>query len=210
METLIGKKAPSFSAKAVVNGGEIVDGFSLDQFIGKKDVVFFFYPLDFTFVCPTELLAFQEKIEEFESKNVAVVGCSVDSEFSHWAWLQTDKNNGGIKGVKYPIVADLSKTIAENFGVLAGEYEYNEDGEVSFVGAPVAYRGLFLIDKEGVIRHSVINDLPLGRNVDEALRMVDALHHFEKHGEVCPANWSDGKDGMKASHDGVADYLSTH
>jgi len=167
MTTLVGKKAPSFSAKAVINGGEIVDNFSLDQFIGKKHVVFFFYPLDFTFVCPTELLAFQEKIKEFEERNVAVVGCSIDSEFSHWAWLNTDLDKGGIKGVKYPIVADLSKTIAENYGVLAGEWDYNDEGDVSFEGAPVAYRGLFLIDKEGVVRHTVINDLALGRSIDD-------------------------------------------
>lgn len=210
METLIGKKAPGFKANAVINGSEIVENFSLEQFEGKKEVIFFFYPLDFTFVCPTELLAFQRKIEEFEKRNVAVVGCSVDSEFSHLAWLQTELNNGGIKGVKYPIVSDLSKTIAENFGVLAGEYEYSEDGKVGFNGAPVAYRGLFLIDKNGVIRHSVINDLPLGRSIDEALRIVDALQHFEEYGEVCPANWKEGDDAMKATTEGVADYLSTH
>jgi len=210
METLVGKKAPVFKAKAVVNGGEIVDGFSLDQFLGKKDVVFFFYPLDFTFVCPTELLAFQQKMEEFEKRNVAVVGCSIDSEFSHWAWLNTEVNNGGIKGVKYPIVADLSKTIAENYGVLAGEYDIDEEGNFIFNGAPVAFRGLFLIDKEGTVRHSVINDIPLGRSVDEALRMVDALQHFEKYGEVCPANWKQGDDAMKATAEGVADYLSSH
>ncbi|OYT12140.1 MAG: alkyl hydroperoxide reductase [Bacteroidetes bacterium 4572_114] len=193
-----------------MNGSEIVEGFSLEQFIGEKEVVFFFYPLDFTFVCPTELLAFQEKLAEFEKRNVAVVGCSVDSEFSHWAWLQTDKNNGGIKGVTYPIVADLSKTIAENFGVLAGEYDFDEDGNSTFAGAPVAYRGLFLIDKKGMVRHAVINDLPLGRSVDEALRMVDALQHFEEYGEVCPANWKEGDDAMKATQEGVADYLSSH
>lgn len=211
MNTLIGKKAPSFSAKAVVNGYEIVDGFSLEQYVGKKDVVFFFYPLDFTFVCPTELLAFQEKIAEFEKRNVAVVACSIDSEYSHFAWLNLDKNKGGIKGVKYPVVADLSKTIASNYGVLAGEYDIDEQtGEEIFNGAPVAYRGLFLIDKEGVVRHSVINDLPLGRNVDEALRMVDALQHFEKHGEVCPANWNQGDDAMNANAEGVAEYLSNH
>ncbi len=210
METLIGKKAPVFKAKAVVNGGEFVEDFSLEQFIGKKDVIFFFYPLDFTFVCPTELLAFQRKIEEFEKRNVAVVGCSVDSEFSHWAWLQTEQNNGGIKGVKYPIVADLSKTISENYGVLAGEYDYDEEGNMIFEGAPVAYRGLFLIDKNGIIRHSLINDLPLGRSVDEALRMIDALHHFEEHGEVCPADWKEGDEAMNPTADGVADYLSKH
>lgn len=211
METLIGKKAPAFKAAAVVNGHEIVEDFSLEQFIGKKDVVFFFYPLDFTFVCPTELLAFQEKLAEFEKRNVAVVGCSIDSQFSHWAWLNTEKNQGGIKGVKYPIVADLSKTIASNYGVLAGEYDYDEEtDQESFEGAAVAYRGLFLIDKEGKIRHSVINDLPLGRSVDEALRMVDALQYHEKYGEVCPANWKQGDDAMKADAEGVADYLSKH
>ncbi len=210
MENLIGKKAPAFSANAVINGNDIVENFSLDQFIGKKHVVFFFYPLDFTFVCPTEIIAFQDKIAEFEKRNTAVVGCSVDSQFSHWAWLNTEKKNGGIKGVKFPLVADLSKTIAENFGVLAGQYGYDEEGNTTFEGEPVAYRGLFLIDKEGKIRHQVINDLPLGRSVDEALRMVDALQHFEEYGEVCPANWSAGKDAMKASAEGVASYLSKH
>src|SRR5210317_1410893 len=139
MSVLVGKKAPLFEADAVINGGEFVEKFSLDQYIGKKHVVFFFYPLDFTFVCPTELLAFQEKMEEFEKRNVAVVACSTDSEFSHWAWLQTELNKGGIKGVKYPIVADLTKTISENFGVLAGEYDYDIDGKAIFNGAPVAY-----------------------------------------------------------------------
>lgn len=210
MENLIGKKAPDFIASAVINGNEIVEGFSLEQYKGKKDVVLFFYPLDFTFVCPTELLAFQEKLVEFEKKNVAVVGCSIDSQFSHWSWLQTELNNGGIKGVKYPLVSDLTKTIAENYGVLAGEYDWDEDGNMIFDGIPVAYRGLFLIDKEGIVRHSLINDLPLGRNVDEVLRMVDALHHFNEFGEVCPANWSEGKDAMKPTQDGVADYLSSH
>ncbi|MCE1199121.1 MAG: peroxiredoxin [Marinilabiliales bacterium] len=210
MSTLVGKKAPSFKAAAVVNGYEIVQDFSLDQFVGNKYVVFFFYPLDFTFVCPTEILAFQEKLAEFEKRNVAVVGCSVDSEFSHWAWLNTPKNKGGIQGVKFPLVADLSKTIAENYGVLAGGYEVNEEGEASFKGAPVAYRGLFLIDKEGKVRHQLVNDLPLGRSVEEAIRMVDALAHFEEFGEVCPANWKPGEDAMNASAEGVADYLSKH
>ena len=208
MCTLVGKKAPVFKAEAVVNGSEFAENFSLEQFIGKKYVVFFFYPLDFTFVCPTEILAFQEKLAEFEKRNTAVVGCSVDSSHSHWAWLQTEKNKGGIKGVKYPLVADLSKTIAENYGVLAGEYDYNDNDEAIFVGAPVAYRGLFLIDKKGVVRHQLVNDLPLGRNVDEAIRMVDALQFFEENGEVCPANWQKGDEGMKASHVGVAEYLS--
>ncbi len=207
MSVLVGKKAPLFEADAVVNGGEFVEKFSLEQYIGKKHVVFFFYPLDFTFVCPTELLAFQEKIEEFEKRNVAVVGCSIDSKFSHWAWLNTEVNKGGINGVTYPLVADLSKTISENYDVLAGEYEYTEDGEMDFEGDPVAYRGLFLIDKQGVVRHQVVNDIPLGRSIDEALRMVDALQYFEEHGEVCPANWKEGDSGMQADAEGVADYL---
>ena len=209
MSVLVGKKAPEFVSAAVFNGGEIVSDFSLNQYIGKKEVVFFFYPLDFTFVCPTEILAFQEKMEEFDKRNVAVVGCSVDSEHTHWAWLNTELKDGGIKGVKYPLVADLSKTITTNFGVLAGEYDYDEEkDEEVFSGDAVAYRGLFLIDKEGVVRHQVVNDLPLGRSIDEAIRMVDALQYFEKHGEVCPANWKPGEEAMAASHEGVAEYLA--
>ena len=210
MRSLIGKQAPKFSAAAVVNGHEIVDNFSLEQYKGNKYVVFFFYPMDFTFVCPTELHAFQEKLAEFEKRNVAVVGCSVDSQHSHFAWLNTPKNQGGIQGVTYPIVADLSKSISESFGVLAGSYAPDENGNWVCEGTPVAYRGLFLIGKEGVVRHSVINDLPLGRSVDEAIRVVDALQHFEEFGEVCPANWSKGKDALKATEDGVASYLSKH
>ena len=210
MAVLVGRKAPLFEADAVVNGGEFVEKFSLEQFIGKKHVVFFFYPLDFTFVCPTELLAFQDKLAEFEKRNVAVVGCSVDSKFSHWAWLNTEKNQGGIKGVKYPIVSDLSKTISSNFEVLAGEWAYNEDSSLEFEGQPKAYRGLFLIDKQGIVRHQVVNDFPLGRSVEEALRMVDALQFFEENGEVCPADWHKGDEGMKESAQGVAEYLSKH
>ncbi len=210
MAVLVGKKAPLFKSNAVVNGGEFVKDYSLEQFIGKKNVVFFFYPLDFTFVCPTELHAFQERLADFEKKNTAVVGCSVDSKYSHWAWLNTPKKQGGIQGVTYPLVADLSKSIAENYDVLAGEYNINENGESTFEGAPESYRGLFLIDKNGVVRHQVVNDFPLGRSIDEALRMVDALNFFEKNGEVCPANWSEGKDAMKENAAGVADYLSKH
>ena len=208
MQSLIGKKAPAFQANAVIKGNQITEGFSLDQFVGEKEVVFFFYPLDFTFVCPTELIAFQDKLEEFEKRNVAVVGCSVDSEFSHFAWLNTERNKGGIKGVTYPLVADLSKTIAENYGVLAADYDYDENDNAISTGAPVAYRGLFLIDKKGIVRHSVINDLPLGRSVDEAIRMVDALQHFEENGEVCPANWIKGEKAMEATQEGVSEYLS--
>jgi peroxiredoxin 2/4 len=207
MSVLVGKKAPQFKADAVVNGGEFVENFSLDQYLGKKYVVFFFYPLDFTFVCPTEILAFQDKLDEFEKRNVAVVGCSIDSKFSHWAWLSTELKNGGIKGVKFPIVADLTKTISYNYDVLAGDWDYSEEGEMLFKGGPVAYRGLFLIDKNGVVRHQLVNDLPLGRSVDEAIRMVDALQHFEEFGEVCPANWHKGEKAMKGTAEGVAEYL---
>ncbi len=210
MAVLVGKKAPLFKANAVVNGGEFVSGYSLEQFIGKKNVVFFFYPLDFTFVCPTELHAFQERLSDFESKDTVVVGCSVDSKYSHWAWLQTPKAKGGIQGVTYPLVADLSKSIAENYDVLAGEYSLNEAGETTFEGAPQSYRGLFLIDKKGVVRHQVVNDFPLGRSIDEALRMVDALNFFEVNGEVCPANWTQGKDALKENAGSVANYLAKH
>lgn len=207
MSVLVGKKAPAFSAKAVVNGGEIVSDFSLKQFEGKKYVIFFFYPADFTFVCPTEIVAFQDKMAEFEKRNVAVVGCSVDSEFSHWKWLTTDLKDGGIKGVKFPLVADLSKTISENYDVLAGDYDYDDNGQATFNGTPMAYRGLFLIDKNGVVRHQVVNDMPLGRSVSETLRMVDALQFFEENGEVCPADWHAGDKALKATQEGIADYL---
>jgi peroxiredoxin (alkyl hydroperoxide reductase subunit C) len=207
---LVGKKAPNFNTTAVIDGGDFQENFSLEQYIGKKKVILFFYPMDFTFVCPTELLAFQEKLAEFEKRGVAVVGCSVDSHFSHWAWLNTPKDQGGIQSVNYPLVADFDKTIAMNYGVLAGEYTWDEDGKWAFEGSPVAYRGLFLIDEEGTVRHELINDLPLGRNVNEALRVIDALAHNQKYGEVCPANWNEGDEAMKASSVGVAEYLSKH
>ena len=207
---LVGKKAPSFKAAAVVNGSEFVENFSLDQYIGKKHVVFFFYPKDFTFVCPTELHAFQEKLSEFESRGCAVVGCSTDTEQSHWGWLQVEKKAGGIKGVTYPLVADTTKIISINYDTLLGDYDVNEKGELIATGDMIAFRGLFLIDKQGIVRHQLINDLPLGRSVDEALRMVDALQFFEENGEVCPANWHKGQEGMKADHKGVAEYLVKH
>jgi peroxiredoxin 2/4 len=210
MAILVGKKAPSFRAGAVIKGGEIVEEFSLDQYLGKKYVVFFFYPADFTFVCPTELLAFQKALPEFEKRNVAVVGCSVDSQFSHWKWLNTDKKDGGIKGVTYPLVVDQSKTIAKAYDVLAGDYQRDEAGELVFTGVPMTYRGLFLIDKHGVVQHQLVNNFPLGRSVKEVLRLVDALQFTEKHGEVCPVDWQQGDDAMKPSHDGVAAYLSQH
>ncbi|WP_243347743.1 peroxiredoxin [Parabacteroides sp. FAFU027] len=210
MGVLVGKKAPHFSANAVVNGGEIVNNFSLEQYIGNKYVVLYFYPADFTFVCPTEIIAFQEKLAEFEQLNTVVIGVSTDSEFSHWKWLQTEKKQGGIKGVKYPLVADASMNISRAYDVLAGEFDYDEEGNFVFVGNPQAYRGLFLIDKQGIVRHQVVNDMPLGRNIDEAIRMVEALQFFEQNGEVCPAGWQKGKEGLKATQEGIADYLSKH
>lgn len=190
--SLVGKKAPEFKAKAVVKD-KVYDDFCLSDFVGKY-VLFFFYPLDFTFVCPTELHAFQEKLKEFEQRNVQIVGCSVDSCFSHSAWLATPKSKGGIQGVAYPIVSDLNKSISRNFQVLK-----EEEG--------IAYRGLFLIDKEGIVRHQIVNDFPLGRSVDEALRMVDALISHEEHGEVCPANWKAGAKMMKPTEQGLAEYF---
>ena len=210
MSILVGKKSPSFSAQAVVNGGEFVEGFSLEQFVGEKPVLFFFYPKDFTFVCPTELFAFQNKLAEFESRGCAVVACSTDTEQSHWGWLQMPKSEGGIQGITYPIVADTDKTISANFGVLCGNYELDENDNMLATGPMIAFRGLFLIDKKGIVQHQLVNNFPLGRNVDEALRIIDALQHFEENGEVCPANWSKGEDAMKESHEGVANYLSKH
>lgn len=210
MSVLVGKKAPHFSAGAVVNGEEIVENFSLDQFEGNSYVIFFFYPKDFTFVCPTELHAFQEKLAEFETKGCKIIACSTDTEESHWGWLQMPKDIGGIQGVSYPIIADTTKTISMNYGVLSGEYDYTDDGDMMATGPMIAYRGLFLIDKNGVVRHQLVNDFPLGRNVNEAMRMLDSLIHLETHGEVCPANWEAGKDAMSASFSGVADYLSKH
>ena len=208
MSVLVGKKAPSFKTKAVINGGDIVEKYSLDQFIGKKTVVLFFYPKDFTFVCPTELFAFQEKLKDFESKNVALIACSTDSEQSHWGWLQVNKENGGIKGITYPILADIDKTISMNYDVLFGNYDVDENENISATGPMIAFRGLFIIDKEGIVQHQLVNHLPLGRNVDEVLRMVDALHHHEENGEVCPANWQKGKESIKESHESVASYLA--
>lgn len=206
--SIVGKKAPSFSTSAVVNGDQIVDEFSLDQFIGEKEVLFFFYPKDFTYVCPTEIIAFQEKLNEFEERGVQVVGCSTDTAETHIGWLNTPRNKGGIEGVTYPLVADAAKTVASNFGVLAGDWGYTEEGELTFEGAPVAFRGSFFIDKDGVVRHATINDLPLGRNIDEYLRIIDAWHHHQTHGEVCPANWMAGKEAMQGTREGVAEYLS--
>lgn len=193
MSILIGKQAPSFQAKAVVSN-EIINNFSLDQYKGKY-VIFFFYPLDFTFVCPTELHAFQEKLHEFEKRNAQVVACSVDSCYTHLAWLNTPKAKGGIEGIKYPIVADLNKTISHSYNVLMPE-----EG--------IALRGLFILDQEGIIRHQTINDLPLGRSVDEVLRTLDALISFNQYGEVCPANWQVGAPRMKPNKEGLEAYFA--
>jgi peroxiredoxin 2/4 len=193
MGVLVGKKAPEFKLKAVVKG-RIEDHYSLAALRGKY-VILFFYPLDFTFVCPTELHAFQERLSDFENRETQVVGCSVDSCFSHVAWLNTPRKQGGIQGVEYPLLSDMTRQLARAYDVLK-----EDEG--------IAYRGLFLIDKEGMVRHQIINDLPLGRSVEETLRMIDALAFFEKHGEVCPANWSQGQKSMKATPDGLVEYFS--
>jgi len=192
MSVLVGKKAPEFKADVVVNG-EFKE-VSLAEYRGKY-VLLFFYPLDFTFVCPTELHAFQEKLGEFKKLNTEVLGVSVDSKFSHLAWLNTSKEDGGIKGVGYPIISDINKTIARDYDVLITE-------------AGVALRGAFLIDKDGIVRHQTVNDLPLGRNIDEFLRLVEALQYSETHGEVCPANWVKGSKAMKATNTGLKSYFA--
>jgi peroxiredoxin (alkyl hydroperoxide reductase subunit C) len=194
MAAFVTQPAPDFKADALVNG-QFVEGFSLSQFKGKK-VVLFFYPLDFTFVCPTEILAFSDAKAEFDARNTVVLGVSVDSKFSHWAWTQMERKDGGIKGITYPLVSDLNKTIAQDYGVL--------------LSAGVALRGLFIIDadEKQTIRHITINDLPLGRNVEEALRLLDAIDFSNEHGEVCPANWKKGDKAMKPTFDGLKQFAS--
>jgi peroxiredoxin (alkyl hydroperoxide reductase subunit C) len=194
MCTLVTKEAPDFTAQAVLPDNSFAE-LTLSSYRGKY-VVLFFYPLDFTFVCPSEIIAFDKAVEKFEQKNTQVIGVSVDSHFTHLAWKNTPRDQGGIGQVRYPLVADLSKKISKDYGVLTGE--------------EVALRGLFLIDKDGVVRHALVNDLPLGRNVDEALRILDALQFTEEHGEVCPANWKEGEDAMVPTAAGVAEYLSEH
>lgn len=207
---LIGMKAPSFTAQAVVNGINIVNSFSLEQFLNKQEVILFFYPKDFTYICPTELLKLQEKLKHFHERGVAVVGCSTDTEETHQAWLNTPCEKGGIQGVTYPLIADSSKTIATNFGVLAGEWKVDDEGQLVFKGSPVAYRATFFIDKKGIIRHECINDLPLGRNIDEILRIIDMWHHIQQYGNVCPVNWEKGDKDLSPTPKGIAQYLSTH
>lgn len=194
MSVLVGKQAPDFTVPAVLADGQIVDSFSFSEATRGKYAVVFFYPLDFTFVCPSELIAFDHRIEEFKSRGVEVIGVSIDSHFSHNAWRNTPVNQGGIGPVRYTLAADITHSIAKDYDV------------ESAIG--VAFRGSFLIDKNGVVRHQVVNDLPLGRNVDEMLRMIDALQFHEEHGEVCPAGWNKGDAGMNASPAGVAEYLS--
>ncbi len=194
---LVTRQAPDFTCAAVLGNGEIVNNFNFKKHINGKAAVLFFYPLDFTFVCPSELIAFDHRYEEFKKRGVEVVGVSIDSEFTHNAWRNTPTENGGIGAVKYALAADVKHEIAKAYGI-----EHPEEG--------VALRGSFLIDKNGVVRHQVVNDLPLGRNIDEMLRMVDALQFHEEHGEVCPAQWEKGKEGMKDSPEGVAKYLKQH
>ena len=212
MTVLVGKQAPDFTATAVMENNEINENFNLTKHLNGKIGVLFFYPLDFTFVCPTELLAFDKRLGEFESRGVQVLGCSVDSRWSHLAWKNTDVNNGGIGNVKYPLLQDLDKSIARDYDVLVGAteayVETEDSAENTSVGGAVALRGSFLIDEDGIVRHAVLNDLPLGRNIDEMLRMVDALTHHQKHGEVCPAGWKDGESAMAESPEGVASYLT--
>lgn len=195
MSVLVGKPAPDFTAAAVMPDNQINEEFNLKSYLKGKTGILFFYPLDFTFVCPSEIIAFHNRLNEFKSRNVEVIGVSVDSKFSHLAWKKTAVNDGGIGNVQYPLVSDLTKQIARDYDVLI------ED-------AGVALRGTFLIDKDGIVRHQVVNDLPLGRSIEEALRMADSLAFHEEHGEVCPAGWNRGKEGMEASPDGVASYLS--
>ena len=194
METLVTREAPDFTATAVMPDNTFKE-LKLSGYRGKY-VILFFYPLDFTFVCPSEIIAFDKKLDEFKARNCEVLGASVDSEYSHFAWKNTPRSQGGIGQVKFPIVADITKSISREYGVL-------HDGSV-------ALRGLFLIDKNGIIRHAVINDLPLGRSVDEAIRMLDALQYTEEHGEVCPADWRKGEEAMQPTAEGVAKYLVNH
>ena len=191
---LVTRQAPDFTSSAVLGNGEIVNNFNFKKHVNGKAAVLFFYPLDFTFVCPSELIAFDHRYEEFKKRGVEVVGVSIDSEFTHNAWRNTPTENGGIGAVKYALAADIKHEIAKAYGI-----EHPEEG--------VALRASFLIDKNGVVRHQIVNDLPLGRNIDEMLRMVDALQFHEEHGEVCPAQWEKGKEGMKDSPEGVAKYL---
>lgn len=192
MSFLVTKQAPDFTATAVMPDNSMKPDFKLSDYRSKY-VILFFYPLDFTFVCPSEIIAFDKSLTAFKAKNCEIIGVSIDSQFSHWAWKNTPIQQGGIGNIQYPLVADLDKSISRQYGVL--------------LDAGIALRGTFLIDRDGIVRHAVVNDLPLGRNIDEALRMVDALQFHEQHGDVCPANWEEGKEAMKPTAAGVAEYL---
>lgn len=198
MAILVGRKAPSFKATAVVDG-ESDESFSLDRYLGKQYVLLYFYPRDFDFVSATEILGFQQLLTEFETRGVAVVGVSTDSHLAHVAWLNIPRERGGITGVTHPLVADPGMTIAKNYDVLGGSFKPNAEGELTFVGVPEAYRGLFLIDRDGIVRHQVVNDSSLGRNTAEALRMVNALQYTEKNGSGCPADWKEGQPGVSST-----------
>ncbi|MFZ4540831.1 MAG: peroxiredoxin [Rickettsiales bacterium] len=193
MSVLVGKEAPDFTAQAVLGDNSIKVDFNLKSFIKGKIGVLFFWPLDFTFVCPSEIIAFDNRVDEFKKRGAEIIGVSVDSQYTHYAWKNTPVEKGGIGNIRFPLVADITKSIARSYDVLTGD--------------AVAFRGTFMIDKKGIVRHQLVNDLPLGRNVDEAIRMVDALNFHEEHGEVCPANWKKGEKGMKANAEGVASYL---
>lgn len=197
MSILVGRKAPDFTTAAVLGNGEIVNNFNLSEAIYEKHALVFFYPLDFTFVCPSELIALDKRLAEFQKRNVEVMAVSIDSQFSHLAWRNTPINQGGIGKVKYTLVADINHSICQAYGV-----EHPEAG--------VAFRGAFIIDKNGIVRSQMVNDLPLGRNIDELLRLIDALQFHEEHGEVCPAGWQKGDTGMRANSEGVARYLEAH
>jgi len=197
MSVLVGKQAPDFTAAAVLGNGDIIDNFNFKEFTNSAETVLFFYPLDFTFVCPSEIIAFDKRFGDFQAKGVKVIAVSVDSQFTHNAWRNTAINDGGIGHVQFPMVADIKHEICKAY-------------DVELEAAGVALRGSFLIDKMGIVRHQVVNDLPLGRDIDEMLRMVDALQFHEKNGEVCPAQWAKDKPGMEASTEGVAKYLSTN
>lgn len=204
---LIGKEAPDFKSTAIINGHKIEKNFSLKNFRGKY-IVLFFYPKDFTFVCPTELHAFQDNIEKFESRDVQIIAVSTDSEYSHLAWTKISKKEGGIKGVNYPIVSDINKTISYNYGVLSGNLYIENNKLLSSCEQLIAYRGLFLIDKKSIIRYQVINDLPLGRSINETIRIIDSLKNFEKNGEVCPADWNKGKKSIKPDFNGIKKFFN--
>jgi peroxiredoxin (alkyl hydroperoxide reductase subunit C) len=208
---MVGKKFPSVSIDAMSEMGDDLKINIFEEAVNKKSkVLLFWYPKDFTFVCPTELHAFQEALPEFAKRNTLVIGASCDTNEVHFAWLNTAKDNGGIEGVTYPLLADTHRQLADILGILDQEIEYTEEGDAIFSGSNVTYRATYLVDETGKVFHESVNDMPLGRNVKEYLRLIDAYSHVQTHGEVCPANWEEGKDAMNANREGVASYLSGH